>query len=250
MGFMPGCRLMMAVEPGRAPATAASLGAAIVYSWLLQCAESRIARGWPPHSGGGPVCFMIGTDGGGGRPRPDFAEGDAMKNLLIVRHAKSSWDEPVLSDRERRLNARGKRDAPVMGALLRSRGLKPDLIVSSPAVRARKTAKLLAKAVAYPAEKIRVEEAIYLHGIAEMMELIHSFEDRAERIYLVGHNPDLTDLVNHLSEAGISNLPTCGIASIVFAVDSWAHIAPGAGRLVFFDYPKKYRDAPGGDPVF
>lgn len=166
-----------------------------------------------------------------------------MKNLLLIRHAKSSWDEPVPSDRDRPLNARGKRDAPLMGALLRERGLKPDLIVCSPAVRARKTAKLIGKAVGYAPEDVRVDERVYLQGVSGLMDLVTSLADGFERIYLIGHNPDLTDLVNRLTDEDIANIPTCGIASVSFAVDSWGHIAPGAGRLLFFDYPKKYRDS-------
>lgn len=175
--------------------------------------------------------------------------GDAMKNLLLMRHAKSSWDEPGSTDRDRPLNERGKRDAPMMGAVLREKGLQPDLIICSPALRARKTAKLIAKAVGYPEDAIRMEESIYLHGVGGLMDLVTSFPDAVQQIYLIGHNPDLTDLVNRLTDSDLSNVPTCGIASVEFAVDSWTDIGAGVGRLAFFDYPKRHRSVAGGGPA-
>lgn len=164
-----------------------------------------------------------------------------MKNLIVIRHAKSSWDEPALADLDRSLNPRGKRDAPLMGNLLKCRNLEPDRIVSSPAKRALKTAKLIGKEVGYDPAAIDVRESIYLQDVAILIELIHGLNDRWDRVYLVGHNPGLTDLVNLLAGEDIANIPTCGVASIEFAVDSWTHIMEGAGRLAFFDYPKRHR---------
>jgi phosphohistidine phosphatase len=163
-----------------------------------------------------------------------------MKNLVIIRHAKSSWDDPALADIDRPLNGRGKRDAPLMGGVLKSRGLRPDRIVSSPAKRARKTAKLLAHEVGYEPEAIDIRDSIYMEGVPALMALIQGLDDAWQRVYLIGHNPDLTDLVNKLAGENIENIPTCGMASIEFEVDSWAHIMAESGRLAFFDYPKRH----------
>lgn len=171
-----------------------------------------------------------------------------MKNLVIIRHAKSSWDNPVLPDQERPLNPRGKRDAPFMGQILLSRGLTPDLIITSPAKRARKTAKLVAAAVGYPADGILEDPRLYLHGVPVLMDLVAALPDATNRVYLVGHNPDFTDLVNLLTDKDVANVPTCGVASIDFDLDAWAHVGAGLGRLALFDYPKRHRHAtgPGG----
>lgn len=164
-----------------------------------------------------------------------------MKNLILIRHAKSSWDEPGVADIDRPLNKRGKRDAPFMGSLLRFRGLEPDRIVTSPARRAAKTARLLAGEVGYPDDAIDVRDSIYMQDVPGLIELIRGLDDRWGRVYLIGHNPELTELTNRLADENIDNVPTCGIASIILEVDAWSHIMEGAGRLAFFDYPKRHR---------
>ncbi len=164
-----------------------------------------------------------------------------MKNLLIIRHAKSSWDNPAWGDLERPLNARGKRDAPLMGRLLRERGVLPDLILSSPAKRARKTAMRIAEAVGYPEDLISIEPAIYMQGVRALLDLIAKLPDSVKRALIVGHNPDFTEFVELLTRERIGNLPTCGLVSVEFAVDDWRAVAPGNGRMAFFDYPKRHR---------
>lgn len=165
----------------------------------------------------------------------------AMKNLLIIRHAKSSWDDPALADFDRPLNKRGKQDAPFMGGLLKDRGLRPERIVSSPAKRASKTAKLIAEAVGYPAQSIDFRQDLYLPDLPALIEIVRAFDDAWGRVFLVGHNPGLTELCNLLTGEQIANIPTSGIASIEFEVGSWSHLMAGAGRLAFFDYPKRHR---------
>lgn len=163
-----------------------------------------------------------------------------MKELLLIRHAKSAWGDPALSDRDRPLNARGKRDAPFMGSLLRFRSLEPDRIVSSPARRAVKTARLIAAQVGYDKDAIAVEEAIYLGGAKALIGLVQELGDAAERIYLVGHNPDISEAASRLTGESLGDMPTCSIVAIEFPVESWAHVMEGTGRLKFFDYPKKH----------
>jgi phosphohistidine phosphatase len=163
-----------------------------------------------------------------------------MKNLIVIRHAKSAWDDPSLADIDRPLNKRGKRDAPFMGALLKFRDMEPDLIVSSHAKRAQKTAGLIAEAVGYDSDAIAVDERIYLQGVPALIESIRALDDAHDRVYFIGHNPDLTELVNRLAGENLSELPTCGVAAIRFDVESWEYVMEGSGRLGFFEYPKKH----------
>ncbi|MVF24928.1 histidine phosphatase family protein [Methylocaldum sp. BRCS4] len=163
-----------------------------------------------------------------------------MKCLIAIRHAKSDRDQPFLADIDRPLNNRGKRDASVMGDVLKFRGQEPDLIVTSPAKRALETAELIAEAVGYDSRAIAVRDSIYLQGTPALLELIRSLEDIHNRVYLIGHNPDLSELVTRLTGESLGTLPTCGIAAIEFPVDAWAYVMHGSGRLVFFDSPKQH----------
>ncbi len=168
----------------------------------------------------------------------------AIKNLIVIRHAKSSWDSPSLQDLERPLNQRGERDAPFMGGLLKSRGLLPDHIACSPALRARATALLLATAVGYAPEAIAFDPQIYGHGLLGLLAVVHGLDADWQRVYLIGHNPDLMLLVNRLTGEELAHLPTCGIVSMEFKVTDWPHIMEGSGQLRLFDFPKRYaRDA-------
>ena len=161
-----------------------------------------------------------------------------MKKLYLIRHAKSSWDFPDLTDIERPLNNRGKRDAPMMGKRLAELGVSPDLIVTSPAKRARKTAKMIAKETGYPAERIIINKKFYGAGVTTLLKAIRTIENKFDTVFLFGHNPELTALVNKLTHQQIYNVPTCGVCSIVFDTESWNFITEGSGKLLFYDYPK------------
>jgi phosphohistidine phosphatase len=163
-----------------------------------------------------------------------------VKNLIIIRHAESDWDQSSLADIDRPLNNRGKHDAPLIGDVLKSRRLEPDLIVASPARRALETAELIAQAVGYDSEAILVCDGVYLQGTSVLIGLIRSLEAIHNRVYLIGHNPHLTELVTRLTGDSIGNIPTCGLVSIEFQIDSWAYVMDGNGRLAFFDYPKRH----------
>jgi phosphohistidine phosphatase len=165
-----------------------------------------------------------------------------MKTLLLARHAKSSWKDQTLADSDRPLNNRGKRDAPRMGKRLANRQMQPDLVVSSPALRAMATAKAISAEIGYPAKDIVVDERVYHGGIAGILRAIHELDDAASCALLFGHNPELTDLVNQLARCSIDNVPTCGIAQIQFTATSWREIGDAGGQLVDFDYPKKFDD--------
>lgn len=162
-----------------------------------------------------------------------------MKRIILVRHAKSSWQEPALEDIERPLKHRGERDAPVIGQRLKERDIKPDLMISSPATRAIDTARLIAKEIGYPVKKIVIDSHLYAHGPDGILNAILTVEDKFDEIMLFGHNPDITTLAARFTAQFNDDMPTCGVVCIDFDVESWAVIGDHPGALVFFDYPKK-----------
>ena len=161
-----------------------------------------------------------------------------MKNLLLIRHAKSSWDEPNLHDSERPLNKRGLADAPVMGKRLQGRGISADLFLTSPANRARQTAQIIAQETGYPAEAIKIQDEIYLEGVESLFKLITNQQPTCNTLFLCGHNPDMSMLASLLVPGFLSSIPTCGIVHISFNISSWKLIKPAGGKLLFFDSPK------------
>ncbi|MBU0946127.1 MAG: histidine phosphatase family protein [Proteobacteria bacterium] len=164
-----------------------------------------------------------------------------MKKLYLIRHAKSSWADPTLRDFDRPLNKRGRRDAPFMGKKLAERKIKPDFIISSSAKRAEQTVQILAKAIAYPQKRIYFSEAIYLADENGLYRILRSCDDRVNSLLLVGHNFGITDFAVSISGTQIENIPTCGIVAMKFDLDSWQQVEPNTGRLLFFDWPKKYK---------
>ncbi len=162
-----------------------------------------------------------------------------MKYLTLLRHAKSSWKEPTCDDFDRPLSGRGTRNAPLMGQRLAMLGEVPEVIISSPAKRARRTAELVASALPYEASAIRFEPGIYEAEIETLLDLVSQFDDAWQDVMLVGHNPGLTDLANVLAPCKLDNIVTCGVVKLAFSADSWRDIQSNSGRLLFYDYPKK-----------
>lgn len=165
-----------------------------------------------------------------------------MKTLFLVRHAKSSWENFRLSDSDRPLNEQGERDAPRMGKRLASRGVKPDVLISSPALRAHSTAIKIAAEIGYPEEDIQTKAKLYFEGISGMLDIIRSLNSAVNVAMLFGHNPTMTQAVNSLAQAAIGNVPTCGIAEIQFDVESWQDVDEVLGTMQLFDYPKRIDD--------
>lgn len=161
-----------------------------------------------------------------------------MKQLLICRHAKSSWKDSSLADFDRPLNKRGTKNAPRMGKMLVILEIIPDLIVSSPAKRAKKTALLLAKEIDYPKKRIVYMDAIYGAAPEDLITCIHSLDDRFDRAIMVGHHSGITMLANILGDLRIPNMPTCGIVALNFDVETWKDVKKKKGTLLFFNYPK------------
>ena len=152
-----------------------------------------------------------------------------MKTIFLIRHAKSSWDDTTLPDKDRPLNDRGKRDAPKMGKRLAKRDVKPDLILSSPAKRALTTAEIIAKKLDYKLKDIVVDDRLYAGAVNDLLNVIHKLGDKLERVMLFGHNPELTELAHRLSSE-ITHMPTCAIAEFTFNAKLWSNIGQGQAR--------------------
>ena len=161
-----------------------------------------------------------------------------MKTLFLIRHAKSSWDDPALPDKDRPLGDRGRRDAPKMGKRLAKRDVKPDLILSSPARRALTTAEIIAKKLNYKRKDIVVDDRLYAAAVHGLLNVIHGLGDKLERVILFGHNPELTELAHRLS-GEITHMPTCAVAEFTFNAKSWSKIGKANLAKVALDYPKK-----------
>jgi phosphohistidine phosphatase len=163
-----------------------------------------------------------------------------MKKIFLVRHAKSSWEYEELTDLERPLNKRGRRDAPFMGKLLAQQGVNPEVLISSPANRAVTTARFFCNELGITFDDMIIDPKLYMAGSDQFMNVLRNIENRFESVMLFSHNPGLTDFANFLAGRSIDNIPTCGIVSINSTADSWEDIYSDNCKLVFFEYPKKY----------
>ncbi len=169
-----------------------------------------------------------------------------MKNLYLLRHAKSSWDAPALSDGERPLNVRGRRDAPRMGEALGTR-LVPMTFHVSPAERAQQTFRAVQKNWKGLKKQHGVTtQALYTFDYREVLDWISLQTDELERLAMVGHNPAFTDLINYFVGPGtLENLPTAGWAELMLPIDNWSQAAgsEGQGELVYLLFPKELEGA-------
>ena len=164
-----------------------------------------------------------------------------MKTLVIVRHAKSSWEQPVLSDHDRPLKKRGYKDAPLIGAVLADWGPPVDRVLSSSAVRALETAEIIVQEMGLPLDEIQIEEDLYHASAAEILEIIEMQEDELDGLMLFGHNPGMTNLVNMLSDLELYNLPTAGVVVLQYKVETWGEISRVDPAQVMIDFPKNHR---------
>ena len=165
-----------------------------------------------------------------------------MRILMLVRHAKSSWDYPELSDFERPLNPRGRRDAPAIAARLKKAGLAPDRLVSSPALRAITTAHLFAQAFGLRIEDIELNSNIYEASPQALIHLIRLFPDEDREVMLFGHNPGISQAAHVLAECPFDEMATTGAARIELNVKSWAQVKPGVGKVLRYEQPGKKKN--------
>jgi len=161
-----------------------------------------------------------------------------MKTLILVRHAKSSWDDPSISDFDRPLNDRGKKDAPEMAERLKDKGLKIDLFVSSPAKRARKTARVFAKEFNVEKEEIKLLEDLYMASPSVFSVIVEGLDDKADTVALFSHNPGITEYASSLTNVRIDNMPTCSVFAVQADTGEWSGFEKAEKHFLFFDYPK------------
>lgn len=166
-----------------------------------------------------------------------------MKTLFALRHAKSSWDDPDLADFDRPLSDRGRSTAPFMGEVMNRNGFSPDVILSSPAVRARDTA-LLAKDGGELTAEVRYEEGIYEASAKALRQIVAAIDDRNRSAMVVGHNPGMEGFVQYLT-GRVESMPTAALAIIDLDIAKWSDIDSASGILRKVIRPKDEMKTPG-----
>ncbi len=161
-----------------------------------------------------------------------------MKTLLIIRHAKSSWDNINTPDIDRPLNDRGKKDAPVMAKRVVKAGVQPDRLISSPARRARHTAELFAREFKIKETDIVIRNELYHAQPVAFQQVIADLDDGDQTVALFSHNPGITGFVNTLTAIRLDNMPTCSVFAVKSDAPTWGEFFAGSREFLFFDYPK------------
>jgi phosphohistidine phosphatase len=158
----------------------------------------------------------------------------------LIRHAKSSWKDIDASDFERGLTKKGRKHIETIGSYLKLRGVLPDHILSSCAVRTQETADLLAKKLEYDGQTEYLQE-LYFTDTETLKEILLMQDDTFDTVFVIGHNPQITDMANMLIDEHISKIPTMGVVAINFETDSWNELIHTEGKLDFFIYPKQFQ---------
>jgi len=161
-----------------------------------------------------------------------------MKRVIIVRHAKSSWDDASIPDIERPLNKRGEHDAPVMAKRLADKKVSIDAFISSPAKRAKKTASLFAKEFGQGKDDLVLVDALYHAAPEQFYEAIEKAPARAKTIAIFSHNPGITEFVNSLTETRVDDMPTCAVYAVKADIKDWTEFRQAKREFWFFDFPK------------
>ena len=163
-----------------------------------------------------------------------------MKKLYLIRHAKSDWSDASQDDFERGLNTRGGKAIATMAKVLNEKEIMPDLILSSSATRAMLTAQGLAKNINYKG-KLKYLDALYFADPQEIIEIIKEIKDKHDTVFIVGHNPETTELTDLMVDEYIDNVPTLGIVALNISVKQWRGFKPEKTTLDFFIYPKMFK---------
>jgi phosphohistidine phosphatase len=161
-----------------------------------------------------------------------------MKTVCLVRHAKSSKDIPNIRDIDRPLNDRGKKDARLIGEMLAEKSFKADILISSPATRALDTAKIIAKSLSNPENKILKKISLYETSLEDYLETIAETENPVHSIALFGHNPLISMALAKLTKKNYQEMKTCAAACIEFRIKAWNEIRDAKGELLFYLSPK------------
>lgn len=160
------------------------------------------------------------------------------KIILLVRHAKSGWDDASLSDIERKLTDRGKSDAKMMAKRLQKRMIEIDAFVSSPAKRAGKTAKIFRKVYDAKKKKLQFVPSLYEASVNDFYNAIESLDNDFKSVAIFSHNPGITDFVNSLDCQPVYDMPTCAVFAIEVKLKDWKDFREAKKEFLFFDYPK------------
>lgn len=161
-----------------------------------------------------------------------------MKTIILVRHAKSSWDDISLSDEQRPLTDRGRKNAPEMAKRLLKKNIPIDAILSSPAVRAKSTADYFAKEYDIKKKHIILVPGLYMASHDAFVKTIREAPEHASSIALFSHNDGITQFANSISETRIDHMPTCSVFAVNVDIQHWSDFQPGQAKFYFFDYPK------------
>ncbi|MFW5658904.1 MAG: SixA phosphatase family protein [Bacteroidota bacterium] len=159
------------------------------------------------------------------------------RHLYLVRHADSTWSEEIGNDFQRIVTEEGERNATEMGRRLKEKKVKPDLIMTSPALRAKKTAEIIASELGVKKGVIDEYQRIYEATTRILLEVINFAPDDVKNLMLVGHNPAISRIVEYLTNETLENIPPAGVVSMTFEVERWPYVAMGAGEYNWFDYP-------------
>jgi phosphohistidine phosphatase len=162
-----------------------------------------------------------------------------IRRLTLIRHAKSSWDYAELSDFERPLNARGRRDAPAMARRLAAELERPLRLVASPALRAITTAHAFAGELGLPHTAIRIEPRIYEATRGTLLGIAQELDDADTHVLLFGHNPGFTELAQLLAACPFAEMPTCSATTLGFELKHWRELQPHSGTVLRYEFPKK-----------
>ena len=165
-----------------------------------------------------------------------------MKQLVLIRHGKSSWKDPAISDLMRPLKGRGQSDAREMARRLAERGQCVDRVVLSPARRVLETVELMTAESGFGRGVSEVMPELYTFNYEDIIHCVKAFDETLSAVAIVGHNPAITDLINFLCLEELGNLPTCGVAIVDLDIDSWSAVRAGSGSIRLCDYPKREID--------
>ncbi len=163
-----------------------------------------------------------------------------MKELFVVRHAKSSWDSPHLDDHDRPLNQRGLRDAHFLSRHLKKLGETPEIIISSSAKRALMTASYFHEVFKMKNKQLKISKSLYHAGVFEIFEVVQDISEKYSQVMIIGHNPGFTYFVNKFTNHPLANLPTCGIVKLGIKAPSWKEFNPQNTWIDNYIYPKQF----------
>ncbi|MEY2924360.1 MAG: phosphohistidine phosphatase [Bacteroidota bacterium] len=155
-----------------------------------------------------------------------------------MRHAKSSWDSPLLDDHSRGLNSRGKNDAPLMAEQIKQKGILPEIVYSSDSIRTKETLKLVTSVL--PIAKTQFISKLYLASESEIYDVIKQIDNQFDTALIIAHNPGITEAFYYLANVHIDNVPTSGVGCLTFDVNHFSEIRPRTGRLEYFIYPNQF----------